>query len=61
MNNQHLKGTAEKGKGKIKEAAGHLTGNKKLEVEGKIDQVKGGMHIAAGNVKDAVKQPFKKH
>lgn len=61
MNNQHLKGAAEKGKGKIKEAAGHLTGNKKLEVEGRIDQVKGVVHNVAGDVKDAVKQPFKKH
>jgi uncharacterized protein YjbJ (UPF0337 family) len=60
MNKQHLKGTAEKGKGKIKEAAGHLTGNKKLEVEGRIDQVKGVVHNVAGDVKDAVKQPFKK-
>lgn len=60
MNNQHLKGAAEKGKGKIKEAAGHLTGNKKLEVEGRIDQVKGVVHNVAGDVKDAVKQPFKK-
>ncbi len=60
MNKEHLKGAAEKGKGKIKEAAGHLTGNKKLEVEGRIDQVKGVVHNVAGDVKDAVKQPFKK-
>lgn len=61
MNNEHVKGAAEKGKGKIKEAAGHVTGNKKLENEGKVDQVKGAVHNAAGDAKDAVKKTFKKN
>lgn len=61
MNNQHVKGAAEKGKGKIKEAAGHVTGNKRLQTEGKIDQVKGAGHNAVGDAKDAVKETVKKH
>lgn len=56
-----MKGAAEKAGGKIKEAAGHLTGNKKLENEGKVDQVKGAVHNAAGNAKDAVRQTLKKN
>ncbi len=60
MNSEHVKGAAEKGEGKVKEAAGHVTGNKDLENEGKVDQVKGAVHNAAGNAKDAVKQTFKK-
>jgi uncharacterized protein YjbJ (UPF0337 family) len=61
MNNEHVKGATEKGEGKIKEAAGHVTGNKKLENEGKVDQVKGAVHNAAGDTKDAVKRTFKKN
>jgi uncharacterized protein YjbJ (UPF0337 family) len=32
-----------------------VTGNKKLETEGKIDQVKGALHNAVGDAKDAGK------
>jgi uncharacterized protein YjbJ (UPF0337 family) len=59
MNNEHVKGAVEKGKGKIEEAAGHVTGNTKLENEGKVDQVKGAAHNAAGDVKDSVKEASK--
>jgi uncharacterized protein YjbJ (UPF0337 family) len=59
MNNEHVKGAVEKGKGKIEEAAGHVTGNKKLENEGKVDQVKGAVHNAAGDVKDSLKDASK--
>ena len=41
-----MSGTADKAKGRVKEALGALTGDRKLKREGKIDQ-------AAGNVKDA--------
>ena len=46
----------EKGEGNIKEAAGHLTGHRKLENEGKVDKVKGAVHSAVGDVKDSVKK-----
>jgi uncharacterized protein YjbJ (UPF0337 family) len=42
-----MSGTTDKAKGRIKEAAGALTGDDKLKREGKRDQV-------AGKVKDAV-------
>ena len=56
MNEQHAKGAADKVAGKIKEFAGRVTGNKKLETKGKVDQVKGAVHNLAGDVKDAGKE-----
>jgi uncharacterized protein YjbJ (UPF0337 family) len=55
MDKQHVKGAAEKAKGTVKEAAGKMTGNERLEAEGKADKVKGSAHKAAGNVKDAAR------
>jgi uncharacterized protein YjbJ (UPF0337 family) len=51
---EHVKGTAEKAKGAIKDTAGKVTGDKKLQSEGKLDKAKGSAHNVAGNVKDAV-------
>ena len=55
MDKEHIKGAADKAKGAIKDAAGGLTGDSKLQAEGKIDKVKGAAHNAAGDVKDALK------
>ena len=38
MDKEHIKGAADKAKGAIKEAAGKLIGDKKLETEGKLDR-----------------------
>lgn len=40
----------------MKEAAGKLTGNKKLEAEGKIDKAKGEAREFIGDLKDAAKK-----
>ena len=56
MDREHVKGAADKAKGAIKEAAGKMTGDKKLETEGKVDKVKGAVHSAVGNAKDALKK-----
>ena len=56
MDKEHVKGTADKVKGAIKEAAGKLTGDKKLEAEGKLDKMKGEARDVVGDVKDAVKR-----
>jgi hypothetical protein len=37
MNEAHVKGAADHVAGKTKEAAGRVTGNKKLETQGKVD------------------------
>jgi uncharacterized protein YjbJ (UPF0337 family) len=55
MDKEHAKGAIDSLVGKTKEAAGRATGNRKLEIEGKAQQVKGAMHNAAGNAKDAAK------
>ncbi len=42
-------------KGRIKEAAGDVTGDKDLQNEGKTDQTAGNIKEKAGNAVDAVK------
>ena len=53
MSEEHVKGGLEKAGGRIKEAAGALTGNERLKSEGQVDQAKGGVRQAWGDVKDA--------
>jgi uncharacterized protein YjbJ (UPF0337 family) len=55
MDKEHVKGAADKVSGATKEAAGKLTGDKKLEAEGKIDKAKGAVRDFAGDVKDDIK------
>lgn len=55
MDKEHVRGAADKAKGAIKDAAGKMTGDKKMQAEGKIDKVKGEAHHAAGDVKDAAR------
>ncbi|MDV5143935.1 CsbD family protein [Streptomyces sp. NPDC050842] len=45
----------EKAKGKLKEAAGKVTGNKRLEAEGKTDQMKGKVREAVEAVRERAK------
>ena len=56
MDKEHVKGVADKVVGKSKEVAGHVTGGKNLETEGKVDQAKGPIHKKVGDTKDAGKQ-----
>jgi uncharacterized protein YjbJ (UPF0337 family) len=39
MDKEHLKGEAKKAEGHIKDGVGKLTGNRKLQAEGKLDKV----------------------
>ena len=41
MDREHIKGAADKAKGAVKEAAGNMMNDKKLEAEGKFDKAKG--------------------
>jgi uncharacterized protein YjbJ (UPF0337 family) len=50
----------DKVKGKIKQAAGTLTGDKRLNAEGKVDEAKGQVKGAAEDVKHAVKDAVKR-
>jgi uncharacterized protein YjbJ (UPF0337 family) len=59
MDKEHIKGAADKAKGAVKDAAGKLTGDQKLQAEGKLDKAKGEAHNIAGDVKDAIKDAQK--
>ena len=49
-----IENAGEEAMGKGKEALGHVTGNEKLEAEGKGDQVKANLKQAGEKVKDAL-------
>jgi uncharacterized protein YjbJ (UPF0337 family) len=55
MDKEHVKGAADKVSGATKDAAGKLTGDKKLQAEGKLDKAKGAVRDFVGDVKDDVK------
>ncbi len=48
-------GDTDKAKGRVKEAAGDLTGDKSLKNEGKVDRAGGGVKNAVDKVTDKVK------
>jgi uncharacterized protein YjbJ (UPF0337 family) len=50
----------DKVKGKIKQTAGALSGDKKLERQGEVDEAKGQVKGAIGNVQHAVKEGARK-
>src|SRR5215211_6481850 len=51
VDKDRIKGAAEQAKAKAKEWTGKATGDKKTEVEGKADQVKGKVQNAVGGAK----------
>jgi uncharacterized protein YjbJ (UPF0337 family) len=51
-----VKGSATRTGGKMKQAAGDLTGDTKLQSEGKMDQAKGLVQNAVGGIKDTLKK-----
>jgi uncharacterized protein YjbJ (UPF0337 family) len=55
MDKDRIKGSAEQAKGKVKEVAGKLTGDAKLEGEGKADKAAGKIRNAVGGIKDALR------
>jgi uncharacterized protein YjbJ (UPF0337 family) len=48
-------GTLDKAKGRVKEAAGDLTGDQSLKDEGKVDRGAGNVKNAVGDAADKVK------
>ena len=55
MDKDRIKGSAEQAKGAVKETAGKIFGDKKLETDGKTDKVAGQVQNAIGGLKDAVR------
>ena len=56
MNKDQLQGRATEVKGNIKEAAGKVVGNQKLQGEGMVDQAKGKVQAGYGDAKEQVKK-----
>jgi uncharacterized protein YjbJ (UPF0337 family) len=56
MDKDRIEGSAKEIKGKIKELAGKVLGDVKLESEGKADQAAGKVQNAAGGLKDYLKR-----
>lgn len=50
-----IEGAAKNMGGKVKEAAGNVTGDEKLKAEGKADQVEGKVQNAVGGLKDTLR------
>ena len=50
-----MKGAVDKAKGAIKDTAGKMTGDTKMQAEGKTDKAKGAARKVAGDVKDAAR------
>jgi uncharacterized protein YjbJ (UPF0337 family) len=55
MDKDRIKGSAEQAKGAIKEMAGKMTGDAKLESEGKADKAAGKVQNAIGGLKDTLR------
>ncbi|MBW8304176.1 MAG: CsbD family protein [Brevundimonas sp.] len=50
-----IEGAAKNMGGKVKEAAGNVTGDEKLKAEGKAEQVEGKVQNAVGGIKDSLR------
>jgi uncharacterized protein YjbJ (UPF0337 family) len=59
VNKDEVKGATQKGVGAVKEGAGKLVGNHKLQAEGVADKVAGSAKEAVGKVKDAAHKATK--
>jgi uncharacterized protein YjbJ (UPF0337 family) len=55
MDKDRIQGSAEQAKGKVKEVAGKVTGDAKLESEGQADQMKGKVQNTIGGIKDTLR------
>jgi uncharacterized protein YjbJ (UPF0337 family) len=53
-------GTLDETKGRVKEAAGDLTGDEDLKNEGKVDRASGKVKDAVGGIADKAKDLFRK-
>lgn len=60
MHKDQVDGAGKQVKGAIKDAVGGLTGNEKLQAEGKLDKVEGKVQQKVGDAKDATRDALKK-
>jgi len=55
MDKDRVEGSLEQAKGKVKEVAGKVTGDAKLEGEGKAQKTAGKIQNAVGGLKDTLR------
>jgi uncharacterized protein YjbJ (UPF0337 family) len=55
MDRDRIKGMGDQAKGSMKDAAGKVTGDSKLQAEGKMDKAKGKVENAVGGMKDSLR------
>lgn len=60
MHKDEAEGVGKQVKGALKDAAGGLTGNERLQAEGKADKVEGKIQQKAGEFKDKARDVLKK-
>jgi uncharacterized protein YjbJ (UPF0337 family) len=56
MDKDRVEGAMKQAKGSVKEAAGKVTGDAKLQGEGKADKAEGIIQNAIGGLKDKLKE-----
>lgn len=56
MNKDQVKGRLEEAKGKVKEVAGKIVGNKDLEEKGKVKKTVGKVQAGIGDLKEDIKK-----
>ena len=59
MHKDEVKGVGKQAKGAIKDAVGGLTGNEKLQAEGKADKIVGKVQQKVGEAKDRTRDALK--
>jgi len=59
MHKDQVEGAGKQAKGSVKDAAGKLTGDVRLEAEGKLDKAAGQVQSAVGKVKDDARKELK--
>jgi uncharacterized protein YjbJ (UPF0337 family) len=60
MDKDRIEGIAHQAKGAVKEAAGKISGDAKLEAEGQAEKAAGKLQNAVGSVKDTVRDATKR-
>ncbi len=56
MDKDRIEGSAKQAKGAVKDAFGKMTGDTKLQAEGKADKAEGKVQNAVGGLKDKIRQ-----
>ncbi|MEQ1770113.1 MAG: CsbD family protein [Devosia sp.] len=59
MHKDQVQGAGKEVRGAIKEAAGKVTGDAKLQVDGKLDKAEGAVQRKVGDAKEAARDALK--